>query len=333
MKKVAINGLGRIGRAVLKILKQNKEFEIVAVNDLVDSETLAYLLRYDTVYGRYEKEVNAGEDFLEVDGQKIRLLAEKDPAGLPWKDLEVDLVFECTGVFNKKPDLQKHIDAGATQVILSAPIKGDGVPTVVFGVNKPEKGENIISCASCTTNCIAPVVEIVDRHLGIQKATMTTIHAYTSTQAIVDGPNKKVRRGRAAAANFVPTTTGATKATTKVITQLEGKFEGSAIRGPIPVGSISDINLVLKRKTSKEQINDFFRQEAESDRYRGILGVTDEPLVSSDIVADDRASVVDLDMTMAIDGDLVKIMSWYDNEWGYASQMVRTASYIRELNS
>ena len=330
--KVAINGLGRIGRAVLKILKQNNEFEIVAANDLVDSETLAYLLRFDTVYGRYEKEVKSGEGYLDVDGQKIKLLSEKDPASLPWKDMNVDLVFECTGVFNKKSDLEKHIDAGAKQVILSAPAIGDGVPMVVFGVNKPEKGENIISCASCTTNCIAPVVEIVDRHLHIRKATMTTIHAYTSTQALVDGPNKKLRRGRAAAANFVPTTTGATRATTKVIPQLEGKFEGSAIRGPIPVGSISDINLVLKQKTSKEQINDIFRQEAESDRYRGILGVTDQPLVSSDIIADDRASVVDLDMTMVIDGDLVKIMSWYDNEWGYASQMVRTASYIRKFN-
>jgi glyceraldehyde 3-phosphate dehydrogenase len=333
MMKVAINGLGRIGRALLKILKQNGDFDIVAANDLVDSDTLAYLLRFDTVYGRYEKEVKSGEGYLDVDGQEIKLLAEKDPASLPWNDMNVDLVFECTGVFNTKSDLQKHIDAGAKQVILSAPAKGDGVPTVVFGVNEPKKGEKIISCASCTTNCIAPVVEIVDRHNEILKATMTTIHAYTSTQALVDGPNKKLRRGRAAAANFVPTTTGATKATAKVIPQLEGRFEGSAIRGPIPVGSISDINLVLKQKTTKEKINEIFRQEAESDRYRGILGVTNQPLVSSDIIADDRASVVDLDMTMVIDGDLVKIMSWYDNEWGYASQMARTASFIRNRNS
>ncbi len=333
MKKVAINGLGRIGRAVFKLLNQNEEFEIVAVNDLIDSKTLAYLLRFDTVYGRYDKELKAGEDYFEVDGRRIKLLSEKDPEKLPWDKLGVDMVFECTGVFNHKPDLEKHLHAGARQVILSAPAKGEEVPTVVFGVNKPEKDQRIVSTASCTTNCIAPVVEIVDRHLGIQKATMTTIHAYTATQGIVDSPNKKLRRGRAAAANFVPTTTGATKATTRVITQLEGKFEGSAVRGPVPVGSISDMNFVLKRKTSKEQLNDFFRQEARSERYKGILGVTEDPLVSSDIVRDPRASVVDLDMTMAIDGDLVKVMSWYDNEWGYANQMVRTASYILSMHS
>ena len=327
---IAINGLGRIGRAVLKQIIENPEFEVVAVNDLVDAETLAYLLRFDTNYGRYHETVDSGDDYLEVGGRKINLYSEKDPAQLPWRELQVDLVFECTGIFNKQPDLKKHLDAGAKRVILSAPAKDDVIPTVVFGVNMPDKSEKIVSCASCTTNCIAPVVEIMDRHLGVKKATMTTIHAYTSTQGIVDSPNKKLRRGRAAAANFVPTTTGATKATTKVLTQLEGKFEGSALRGPIPVGSISDINFVTATKSDVEAINNLFRKEAETDRYKGILGVTDEPLVSSDIVQDSRASVVDLDMTMAIDGDLVKIMSWYDNEWGYASQMVRTAEYINQ---
>lgn len=327
MTKIAINGLGRIGRAVLKNTAGNENFDIVAVNDLVDADTLAYLLRYDTNYGRYEKEVKSGEDYLEIGGKKIKLYSEKDPAKLPWKDLDVDLVFECTGIFNTQPDLQKHLDAGAKKVILSAPAKDEIVPTVVFGVNKPDPDDRIISCASCTTNCIAPVVEIIDRHLGVKKATMTTIHAYTATQGIVDSPNKKLRRGRAAAANFVPTTTGATKATTRVLTQLKGKFEGSALRGPIPVGSISDINFVTEKKSDVEAINNIFRKEAQSDRYRDIMGVTDEPLVSSDIKKDTRASIVDLDMTMAIDGDLIKIMSWYDNEWGYTNQMVRTAIY------
>ena len=327
---IAINGLGRIGRAVLKQIIENPDFEIVAVNDLVDAETLAYLLRFDTNYGRYHETVDSGDDYLEVGGRKVNLYSEKDPSQLPWRELQVDLVFECTGIFNKQPDLKKHLDAGAKRVILSAPAKDEVIPTVVFGVNKPDKSEKIVSCASCTTNCIAPVVEIMDRHLGVKKATMTTIHAYTSTQGIVDSPNKKLRRGRAAAANFVPTTTGATKATTKVITQLEGKFEGSALRGPIPVGSISDINFVTATKSDVEAINNLFRKEAKTERYKGILGVTDEPLVSSDIVQDSRASVVDLDMTMAIDGDLVKIMSWYDNEWGYASQMVRTAEYLNQ---
>lgn len=327
MTKIAINGLGRIGRAVLKNTAGNENFDIVAVNDLVDADTLAYLLRYDTNYGRYEKEVKSGEDYLEIGGKKIKLYSEKDPAKLPWKDLDVDLVFECTGIFNKQPDLQKHLDAGAKKVILSAPAKDEIVPTVVFGVNKPDPDDRIISCASCTTNCIAPVVEIIDRHLGVKKATMTTIHAYTATQGIVDSPNKKLRRGRAAAANFVPTTTGATKATTRVLTQLKGKFEGSALRGPIPVGSISDINFVTEKKSDVEAINNIFRKEAQSDRYRDILGVTDEPLVSSDIKKDTRASIVDLDMTMAIDGDLIKVMSWYDNEWGYTNQMVRTAIF------
>jgi glyceraldehyde 3-phosphate dehydrogenase len=328
MTKIAINGMGRIGRAVLKIAIENDNFDIVAVNDLIDADNLAYLLRYDTNYGRYHRQVKSGKDFLQIDDKKIPLYSEKDPGKLPWKKHEVDIVFECTGIFDTKPDLEKHREAGAKTVLLSAPTNDDRVPMVVFGVNKPEAGQHIISCASCTTNCIAPVVEIMDRHFGVRKATMTTIHAYTATQGLVDSPNKKFRRGRAAAANFVPTTTGATKATIKIIPKLEGKFEGSALRGPIPVGSISDINFVTDKKADKAEVNRIFRQEAQSERYKGILGVTDEPLVSSDIVEDPRASIVDLDMTMAIDGDLIKIMSWYDNEWGYASQMVRTAAYI-----
>lgn len=326
--KIAINGLGRIGRAVLKQLVHHPQLEVVAANDLIDAKTLAYMLQYDTVYGRCEHKVSAQDGHLMIGPHKIVLTNEKDPSLLPWQEHNIDLVFECTGVFNTMHTLQKHLDAGAKRVILSAPAKDEEVPTIVFGVNKPDKNDRIVSCASCTTNCIAPVAEIMDRHLGVAKATMTTIHAYTATQALVDSPNKKLRRGRAAAMNFVPTTTGATKATTQVLTQLLGKFEGSAIRAPIPVGSISDINFVTRKKANKEEVNGIFRKEAETDRYRGILGVTDEPLVSSDIVMDDRASIVDLDMTMSIDGDLIKIMSWYDNEWGYSAQMVRTAEFM-----
>ena len=329
MKKVAINGLGRIGRAIFKLIHETDELQLIAVNDLVEPENLAYLINYDTAYGRYEKKVEYSKDRIILDGKDYKVYAEKDPSNLPWKDLEIDIVFDCTGVFNTREDLKKHLEAGAKQVILSAPAKDDSIETVVFGVNKPSGENDIVSCASCTTNCIAPVAEIMDRHLGIKKATLTTVHAYTSTQGIVDSPNKKIRRGRAAAANFVPTTTGATKATAKVLPQLDGIFEGSAIRGPIPVGSISDLNFVVKKKASKEEINKIFKDEAHSDRYKKVLSVSTEPLVSSDIVKDPSASIVDLDMTMSIDGDLIKIMSWYDNEWGYACQMIRTAKYMQ----
>lgn len=328
MKKVAINGLGRIGRAVFKLIQETDKMELVAVNDLVEPENLAYLINYDTVYGRYEKKVEYSDDRIILAEKEFRMYSEKDPSKLPWKELEVDIVFECTGAFNTRDDLEKHLQAGAKTVILSAPAKDDTIETVVFGVNKPSGENDIISCASCTTNCIAPVVEILDRHLGVKKATLTTVHAYTSTQGIVDSPNKKIRRGRAASANFVPTSTGATKATAKVLTQMEGKFEGSAIRGPVTVGSISDMNFVVGKKASKEEVNNIFKEESRSERYNEVLAVTNEPLVSSDIIKDPRASIVDLEMTMSIDGDLIKVMSWYDNEWGYACQMLRTGEFL-----
>ena len=314
---------------MFKLIHETDQLELVAVNDLVDPENLAYLINYDTVYGRYERKVEYSDSRIILEENEYKVYSEKDPSKLPWEEDDIDIVFDCTGVFNTRDDLKKHLEAGAGKVILSAPAKDDSIETVVFGVNKPPEDSDIISCASCTTNCIAPVVEILDRHLGIEKATLTTVHAFTSTQGIVDSPNKKIRRGRTASANFVPTTTGATKATTKVLTQLDGKFEGSAIRGPVPVGSISDLNFVIKKKASKEEINDIFKEEARSNRYRNILAVTDEPLVSSDIIMDPHASVVDLDMTMSIDGDLIKVMSWYDNEWGYACQMIRTAEYLK----
>lgn len=328
MTKVAINGMGRIGRAALKIILDNKELELVAVNDIVPIDDMVYLLRYDSVYHRYEKTVEASDDKLVIDGHKISYLSVKNPAELPWKDLGVDIVFECSGIFTAREDLQKHLDAGAKRVILSAPAKSGDVATVVHGVNQADPSDKIISTASCTTNCTAPVMEVIMRHIGLKKAIMTTVHAYTSSQSIVDTHNKKVRRGRAGALNFVPTTTGAAKATAKVITQLEGIFDGLAIRGPVPAGSIIDVTILTENRTSVEELNRIFKKEAASDRYKGILGFSDEELVSSDILQDTRASIVDGTSTQVVDGDLVKILSWYDNEWGYASQMVREGARI-----
>ena len=333
MARVAINGLGRIGRAAFKIINENNDLNLVAVNDLVPTDNLAYLLKHDTVYGRYEKEILHTDDSLIINGKTIKVLNEKNPEMLPWKELEVDIVFECTGLFTKKEDMEKHIKAGAKHVILSAASKSEDVATVVYGVNQPENEENLefISCASCTTNCVTPVVEILGRRIGIKKAIMTTVHAYTASQAIVDKPNKNFRRGRAAAANFVPTTTGAAKATTKALPQYKNKFDGIAIRGPVPVGSISDIVFITDRKTSVEEINKIFKEEAETDRYKGIVSASDEEIVSSDIIKDSHASIVDLTMTHVVDGDMVKIMSWYDNEWGYTNQLVRVGVRMAKL--
>jgi glyceraldehyde 3-phosphate dehydrogenase len=329
MAKVAINGLGRIGRATFKIILETPELELVAVNDLVPLDNLAYLLKYDTVYGRYDKKVESDGDSLIVEGKRYRVFNQRDPAQLPWGDLGLDLVFECTGVFTRKEDLEKHLQAGAKFVVLSAPAKSEDIGTVVHGVNKPEDDSvRMISCASCTTNSIAPVVEIMGRRIGIKKAIMTTIHAYTSTQAIVDGPHKRPRRGRAGAANLVPTSTGAAVATTKALPQYKDKFDGVAVRAPVPVGSISDIIFLTARKTTVEEVNTIFKEEAEREEYQGILGVSEDPIVSSDIIKDPRASIVDLGMTRVVDGDLVKVMSWYDNEWGYTNQMIREALRI-----
>ena len=325
MTRVAINGLGRIGRAALKIVLDTPQLELVAINDLVPPDNLAYLLQYDTAYGRYNRPVAAQENQLLIDGQAYPVFSEKDPAQLPWQDLNVELVFECTGVFTQREGLEKHLQAGAKRVMLSAPAKSDGVETIVHGVNQASDDADIVSTASCTTNCITPVVEVMSRRIGVKKAMMTTIHAYTSSQAIVDAPSKKYRRGRAAAANFVPTTTGAAIATTQVLPQFAGKFDGVAVRGPIPVGSISDITFVTDRATDVDEVNCIFRQESDTEQYQGILGCTEEPLVSADIVQDARAAIVDLTMTRVVDGDLVKVMAWYDNEWGYASQMIREA--------
>jgi glyceraldehyde 3-phosphate dehydrogenase len=328
MARVGINGFGRIGRSAFKIILDTPGLEMVAINDIAPVDNLAYLLKFDTVYGRYEKPVEVRENKLVVDGKEYPVYSEKDPAQLPWDKLEVDIVIESTGRFTTQDDLKKHVDAGARYVLLSAPAKGEGVGTVVHGVNRPDGTERIFSCASCTTNAITPVVEVLDRRIGIQKAIMTTIHAYTSSQSIVDAPAKKWRRGRAGAANFVPTTTGAAVATTKALPQLEGRFDGAAIRAPIPAGSIADITFVTKRPTTVEEVNQIFQEEAQSERYQGILGASSDPLVSSDIVKDPRAAIIDLEMTQVVDGDLVKVMSWYDNEWGYTSQLIREAARI-----
>lgn len=326
MLNIAINGLGRIGRATLKIVLDNPALRLTAVNDVLPADNLAYLLKFDTVYGRWTKDVHAVEGRLSVDGIDYPVLSEREPAKLPWRQMGVDVVFECTGVFTKRDDLVKHIEAGARFVILSAPAKSDDVPTVVHAVNRArEEPAQIVSCASCTTNCITPVVEVIGRRIGIKKATMTTIHAYTANQSIVDSGKKDYRRGRAGAANLIPATTGAAIATTRALPEYRGKFDGVAVRAPVPVGSLADIVFVTARGTSVEEVNRVLTEEAASDRYREVLAVTEEPIVSSDIIKQAYASVVDLSLTQVVDQDLVKIMSWYDNEWGYANQMVRQA--------
>jgi glyceraldehyde 3-phosphate dehydrogenase len=325
--KVAINGLGRIGRAALKLALEQPQLELVAVNELGSLENMVYLLKYDSVYGRYERQVDAVDGRLVIDGRPLVYLSERDPERLPWGELEVDLVLECTGRFTEREDAEKHVRAGARWVVLSGPTKSPDVPTIIHGVNRADGETQIISCASCTTNNITPLVEVLDRHFGVEKALLTTVHAYTATQALVDSPGgaKDLRRGRAAAHSFVPSSTGAATATAKALPAMEGRFDGVSVRGPVIVGSISDVVFVLARDTTPEEVNDVLRQEASTDRYQGILAVTDEPLVSADIVKDARASIVQLDLTRVVGGNLVKVMSWYDNEWGFTSQMIQVA--------
>lgn len=329
MKKVAINGLGRIGRSALKVILDTPQLELIAVNDIISEEDVTYLLKYDSVYGTYDKEVGHRENEIIIEGTSIKKFNEKDPSKLPWKEEEIDIVFECSGLFTEKKDMEKHLEAGASHVILSAPGKGDGITFVIPGINEPEAKDKLISTASCTTNCIAPVIEILNRRIGVEKAIMTTVHAYTSSQALVDTQNKKRRRGRAAAVNFVPTSTGAAKATSKVLKEMENIFDGVAIRGPVPCGSISDVTVITKKETSAEEINKIFKEEA-AERYKGVLGASEEELVSSDIIKDSRASIVDTEMTMVVGGNLAKVMSWYDNEWGYVNQMIRTGVKLAE---
>jgi glyceraldehyde 3-phosphate dehydrogenase len=328
MGKVAINGMGRIGRAVFKIISGSPGLDLVAVNDLASIEQMTYLLKFDSVYGRYDREINRDGDRLVVEGKRVRVYSEKDPARLPWKQLGVDVVFECTGRFTDREGMSKHLQAGAKKVLLSTQSKSEDIPTIVYGVNNAEKKDQLISCASCTTNCITPVVEIMGRRIGVKKVALTTVHAYTASQNIVDGPSRKMRRGRAGAVNLVPTDTGAARATVKALPQYKDRFDGIAIRAPIPSGSIADMVFLTEKQTTKDEVNRIFKEESETERYSGVLGTSDDETVSTDIIKDPRASIVDLKMTQVVDGDLVKILSWYDNEWGYSSQMVRVALQV-----
>jgi glyceraldehyde 3-phosphate dehydrogenase len=329
--KIAINGMGRIGRAALKVILETPELELIAVNDIVTAENIAYLLKYDSVYGIYEKTVSFDQHSLVVGGKKINYSSIRSPEELPWKKNQIDLVIESTGLFTTMEGAEKHINAGAKIVVISAPSSSIDIPTVVHGVNSEQGNTNIFSCASCTTNNISPIVEILGRHIGIKKAIMTTVHAYTASQGIVDGPSKKnFRMGRSGAVNLVPTTTGAAIATTKALPQYAGKFDGVAIRVPIPVGSISDMTFVTERKVTVEEVNAILKEEALTSRYEKVLDTTTQPLVSSDIVKSPYASVVDLGMTKVVDGDLLKVMAWYDNEWGFTNQMIRQILEIKE---
>ena len=331
MKKVAINGFGRIGRLVFRLMEEEPELEVVAINDLTDAEQLAYLLKYDTNHGNYKiDEITNDENNIIVNGRKIRVYAEKEPSLLPWRDLGIDVVFECTGLFTSQEKAYAHITAGARKVIISAPAKGE-LKTIVYNVNNEilDGSEEVISAASCTTNCLAPVLKILNDHLGIEKGYMTTVHAYTNDQVTLDVAHKKgiyARRGRACAANIVPASTGAASAIGLVIPELKGKLDGSAMRVPVSTGSVIDLTLELKRNTTVDEINKLF-----ADNQSETIKFTMDPIVSSDIIGSHYGAVVDGLSTNILDVDgkqLVKVIAWYDNEMGYSAQMVRTAKYL-----
>lgn len=328
MVKVAINGFGRIGRNALKILLERRDAQVVAINDITDAKTLAHLLKHDSSYGTYDKKVSAGENSIVINSREIPVFAEKDPAKLPWKDLGVDVVIESTGFFTKPEDARAHIKAGAKKVVISAPAKGEGAKTVVLGVNEEivDGSDEIISNASCTTNCIAPIMKVLEDEFGIEKAMMTTVHSYTGSQRILDAPAKDLREARSAAENIVPTTTGASKAAALTIPTLAGKFNGLSIRVPTPVVSLSDITAIIKRDTTKEELIELFKKIAKEPYYEGIIGVTEEELVSSDFIGDPHSCIVDLPLTDVVGGNMIKIVAWYDNEWGYSNRLVEIAT-------
>lgn len=329
-KKIAINGFGRIGRNAFKLAFERSDIEIAAINDLTDTKTLAYLLKHDSTYGNYHREVSFNENSIIVDGKEIRVFAEKDPANLPWNQLEIDVVLEATGLFTDPAKARAHINAGAKKVVISAPAKGEGAKFIVLGVNEHEltREDEIISNASCTTNCIAPVMAVLEREFGIEKSMMTTVHSYTASQRLLDAPAKDLREARSAAENIVPTTTGAAIATAKVIPALDGKFDGLSVRVPTPTVSLSDITAVLRRNVSKEEINEVFKRAAAEPFYQGILGITDEPLVSSDFKGNSHSCVVDLSLTNVVGGNLIKVVAWYDNEWGYSNRVVELVADV-----
>jgi glyceraldehyde 3-phosphate dehydrogenase len=322
---VGINGFGRIGRNVFRAgLAQGADIDWVAVNDLTDSKTLAHLLKYDSILGRYPGTVEATDTGLLVDGKELKVLAERDPANLPWGDLGVDVVIESTGFFTNREDAAKHIAGGAKKVVISAPAKGEDI-TVVLGVNfdqyDPDKHE-VISNASCTTNCLAPMAKVVHEAVGIKHGLMTTIHAYTADQRLQDMPHDDLRRARAAALNLVPTTTGAAKAVGLVLPELNGRLHGFAIRAPVPTGSIVDLTFEAERETSVEELNSILRDHADTGEMVGILAYTEDPIVSGDVAQNPFSSVVDGGLTAVMEGTLVKVVSWYDNEWGYSNRVV-----------
>ncbi len=327
--RIAINGFGRIGRPAFKVALEKDELEVVAINDLTETRTLAHLLRYDTIYGRYNKKVQTTPEGLVVDGRSVPVLAKKDPAELPWKALNVDVVLECTGYFTTREGAQAHVVAGAKRVVISAPSDSPSVDTILLGVNEDRLADqDIIANGSCTTNCVTPVAAILEEHVGIEKALMTTVHAITSTQNLIDAPSTDLRRARAAGYNIIPTTTGAAEATIRALPELKGKFDGLSVRVPIPTVSMADFTVVTRRETTREEVNSIFRQAADHPLYQGIVAVTDEPVVSSDFIGDPHSAIVDLGLTTVVGGNLVKVVAWYDNEWGYANRLVEQAMVI-----
>lgn len=331
MTKVGINGFGRIGRITLRVaLKKETDLDFVAVNDLTDAKTLAHLFKYDSVFGVYPGEVRVGEDSIIIDDNEIKVLSIKEPSELPWKDLGVEIVLESTGRFRSREQAEKHIKAGAKKVLISAPANVDIM--INMGVNHkdydPDR-HHIISMASCTTNSLTPVMKVIEDNFGIEKSLMTTVHSYTNDQRILDFPHKDLRRARAAAFSIIPTTTGAAKASAEVIPSLKGKFDGMAIRVPTPDGSISDITVIVKRGTTVEEVNSALKRASENE-MKGILGYTEEPIVSRDIVGSTFSAIVDALSTRVMGGNMVKILSWYDNEWGYSSRLVDLLEYISQ---
>ncbi|CAM5692249.1 type I glyceraldehyde-3-phosphate dehydrogenase [Streptomyces hirsutus] len=328
--RVGINGFGRIGRNYFRaLLEQGADIEIVAVNDLGDTATTAHLLKYDTILGRLKQEVSHTADTITVGDKTVKVLSERNPADIPWGELGVDIVIESTGIFTKKADAEKHITGGAKKVIISAPAKDEDV-TIVMGVNQDKydpANHHVISNASCTTNCVAPMAKVLDENFGIVRGLMTTVHAYTNDQRILDFPHKDLRRARAAAENIIPTTTGAAKATALVLPQLEGKLDGIAMRVPVPTGSVTDLVVELGREVTKEEVNAAFQKAAEGE-LKGLLEYTEDPIVSSDIVNAPASCTFDSSLTMVQDGKSVKIIGWYDNEWGYSNRLVDLTVFV-----
>ena len=332
--KIGINGFGRIGRNAFKIAFGRPDLEVVVINDLTDNVVLAHLLKHDSTFGTYGAKVEAKDDYMLVANQKIAMTAEPDVAKLDWRKYGVDVVLECTGRFTKLKDARKHISrGGAKKVVISAPAKEGDVKTIVLGVNEREltSEDDVVSCASCTTNCIAPVMSVIDEVFGIKKGMMTTIHAYTATQALLDGPAKDLRTARSAAENIIPTTTGASKAVAEVLPPLGPVFGGMSVRVPVPCVSLSDLTFILKRSVTVEEVNKALKTAAKDPFYQGILAVAEEDLVSTDFIGHPASAIVDLPLTSVVDGDMVKVVAWYDNEWGYSNRLIELAVEVGRL--